>query len=172
MANSRRRSRGFTFIEGIVATLILVVAISAMFGSWSTCFQSSSKVAELTAAAEICQANLETAKVFGATNMPLGTYSSSTATATWTGAYIPASGWTSGATSYYTYGGAQLASSTTAGVFFSASVTITDSNVLLGTGSSYSIAPTTIRAVVVSVTNVSTGTVDFTMATNLVQGGL
>ena len=143
-----------------------------MFGSWSTCFQSSSKVAELTAAAEICQANLETAKVFGATNMPLGTYSSSTATATWTGAYIPASGWTSGATSYYTYGGAQLASSTTAGVFFSASVTITDSNVLLGTGSSYSIAPTTIRAVVVSVTNVSTGTVDFTMATNLVQGGL
>ena len=126
----------------------------------------------MTAAAEICQANLETAKVFGATNMPLGTYSSSTATATWTGAYIPASGWTSGATSYYTYGGAQLASSTTAGVFFSASVTITDSNVLLGTGSSYSIAPTTIRAVVVSVTNVSTGTVDFTMATNLVQGGL
>ncbi len=155
-----------------MATVILVVAISAMFGSWSTCFKTSSKVAEVTAAAEICQANLETAKVFGAGNMPLGVYNTSTSTASWSGAYIPATGWTSGATAYYTYGGAQLASSTTAGVYFSATVTVTDSNVLLGSGTTYSISPTTIRAVVVSVTNVSTGNVDFTMATNLVEGGL
>jgi len=172
MASSRQRNRGFTLVEAVVATLIMVVAIAAMFGSWSTCFQSSNKVAETTAAAEICQANLETAKVFGALNMPLGVYSTSTSTASWTGAYIPATGWTSGATAYYTYGGAQVASATTAGAFFSAQVTVTDSNVLLGTGSSYSISATTIRAVVVSVTNISKGTVDFTMATNLVQGGL
>ena len=104
--------------------------------------------------------------------MPLGVYNTSTSTASWSGAYIPATGWTSGATAYYTYGGAQLASSTTAGVYFSATVTVTDSNVLLGSGTTYSISPTTIRAVVVSVTNVSTGNVDFTMATNLVEGGL
>jgi len=152
--------------------MIMAVAIVAMFGSWSTCFTQSQKISETTQAAEIAQAVLETAKVYGAANLPTGTYSSSTSTGTWTGAYIPATGWTSGGTAYYNFSGTQLASSTSTGVYFSVSVTFTDSSVLQGTGTSYTIALTSIRAPVVTVTNVATGNVDFTMGTNLVQGGI
>ena len=168
----RRTQRGFTVIEGIVATIIMVVAISAMFGSWSTCFKSSENTSETTAAAEVCQSQLETAKVFGAANMPLGSYSSSTGTATWTGAYLPSTGWTSGGTAYFDSAGNPLASSTSTGVFFSAQLTMTDSSVSPTTGTGYALQTTSIRALIVTVTNVSKGTVDYTMATNLVQGGL
>jgi len=129
-------------------------------------------MSEVTAAAEVAQSELEIAKVFGAANMPLGTYNSSTQSASWTGAYIPATAWTSGATAYYSFSGSQLASSTTAGVFFSVSLTMTDTSVLAGTGGTYSLQTSTNRAIVVTVTNVATGAVDYTMATNLVQGGL
>ena len=77
-----------------------------------------------------------------------------------------------GATAYFSYSGAQLATSTSAGVFFSLSVTVTDSAVLQGTGTSYTLAPTSLRSVVTTCTRVTTGAVDFTMATNLVSGGL
>lgn len=172
MAKTMRGKRGFTLIEGIVATFIMVVAIVAMFGSWSACFNGNEQVTEITSAAQIAQAQIETAKVYGSANMPLGTYNTSTSTGSWTGAYIPATGWTTGGTAYFNFNGTQLASSTSTGAFFSVSVAITDSNVLQGTGTSYTLAQTSIRAVVITVTNISTGVVDFTMATNLVQGGV
>jgi type II secretory pathway pseudopilin PulG len=167
-----RRGRGFTLIEGLVAAFIMAVAITAMFGAWSTCFHTTKLISETTSAAEVAQSQLEIAKVFGAANMPLGTYNSGTTNATWTGAYIPSSGWTSGGLAYYDQSGNQLASSSSTGVFFSASVAMTDSNVLAGTGTSYTLQANTIRALIVTVRNVATGAVDYTMATYLVQGGL
>ena len=149
-----------------------MTAIAAMFGTYMTCFKSSQSVTETTAASEICQSVLETAKVFGASNMPLGTYSSSTQTASWTGAYLTSSGWTSGGTAYYDFAGNQLASSGSAGVYFKATLAMTDSSVLAGTGSTYTLQASSNRALVVTVTNVSKNVVDYTMATNLVIGGL
>ncbi len=172
MARVTHRNRGFTLIEGVVATFILAVVVVAMFGGWSACFTESAQIAEITESANIAQAELEIAKTYGAANMPLGTYNSSTQTGTWTGAYIPATGWTSGGTAYYNFAGTQLASSTSSGAFFSVSLTLTDSSVLPGTGTTYTLQQTSIRAAVATVTNISSGTVDFTMATNLVQGGL
>ena len=172
MGTKTRRLRAFTFIEAIVATFIMVVAIAAMFATYMTCFKTSQAVTETTSAAEIAQAELEIAKVYGAANMPLGTYSSSTQTATWTGAYIPSTGWTSGALAYYNYSGTQLASSSSAGAYFSVSLTMVDSSVLAGTGGTYTLQASSNRALVVTVTNIAKNVVDYTMATNLVQGGL
>jgi len=172
VARNGRRSRGFTLIEAVVATFILVVVVAAMFGSWSACFNQSAQIQEITGAANIAQSELEIAKVYGALNMPLGTYNSTTQTATWTGAYIPATGWTSGATAYYDYTGTQVASSTATGAFYSLTVTVTDSTVLPGTGSTYTLQQTSNRAVVATVSNLASGAVDFVMATNLVEGGL
>jgi type II secretory pathway pseudopilin PulG len=172
VARSGIRIRAFTLIEGLVATFIMVVAIAAVFGAWSVCFQSNQQVVEVTSAAQIAQSVIETAKVYGAANMPLGTYNSSSQTGSWTGAYSQSSGWVSGATGYYNYQGAQLATSTSSGVYFKVSVTITDSSVLQGSGSSYSLQQTSIRGVVVTVSNNSTGVVDYSMATNLTQGGV
>lgn len=172
MARIRRRNHGFTLLEGVIAAFILAIVMAAMFAAWSTCFNESANITEMTSAANICQAELGIAGVYGSANMPIGTYSTTTSQGTWTGAYIPATGWTSGATAYFSYSGAQLASSASAGVFFSLSVTVTDSSVLQGTGTSYTLAPTSLRSVVATCTRVSTGVVDFTMATNLVSGGL
>ena len=172
MARTHRCNRGFTLIEGVIASFILAVVIAALFASWATCFNQSAQITEVTSAANIAQAELGIAEVFGAANMPTGTYNSSTSTGTWTGAYIPATGWTSGATAYYNYGGTQVASSTATGAFFSVSLTMTDTSVLQGTGTTYTITGTSNRGLVVTVTNISTGVVDFTMATNLVEGGL
>lgn len=168
--DNRRTKRGFTLIEGIVATVILAVAIVAMFGSWGACFAGSQQIAETTSAANVCQNVLETAMTYGANNIPTGTYNSSSQTGSWSGAYIPATGWTSGATAYYNFKGVQLTSST--GAFFSLTVSITDSSVLPGAGTTYTLTQQSLRSVVVTITNISSGAQDFQMATNLVQGGV
>src|ERR1022692_3354903 len=120
------RVRGFTLLEGVISTLIMSVAIVAMFASWSTCFKQSENTARITAAEEIARAQIECAKVFGAANMPTGTYNSSTSTGTWTGAWIPATGWTTSGTAYFDGNGNQLASSTSA--VYSASLALTDTS--------------------------------------------
>jgi len=173
MRRTRRNTcGGFSIIEAIIASLILAVAIGAMFSSWSTTFNSSNLTTQVTEAEEIDRSVLEIAKVYGPSNLPTGTYNSSTQTGTWTGAYIPATGWTSGVNGYYSLQGTQLVSSASSGAYFSVTVTITDSPVLQGTGTTYSVQNTTLRSIVVSATNISTGTVVLSMATNLIQGGM
>lgn len=169
-----RRSKisgGFSLIEALIASIILAVAIGAMFSSWTTTFNSSSVTTQVTESEEIDRSVLEIAKVFGPTNLPTGTYNSSTQTGSWTGAYIPATGWTTGATAYYNAAGAQVASSTSAGVYFSVSVTITDSPVLQGTGTTYTVENSTLRSVVVTCQCLQS-TFSLQMATNLIEGGL
>jgi len=150
----------------------MVVAILAMFGSWSTCFKQNKNVTELTQAEEIDRSVLETAKAFGPSNLPTGTYNSSTQTGTWTGAYIPATGWTSAATAYYSFSGTQLASSSSTGVYFSVTVSITDTGVQQGTGSTYTVQNSTLRSIVVNTTRISDGTSILPMATNIIIGGM
>ena len=170
--NRRRSLRGFSLIEALIAALILAVAVVAMFSSWSTTFKQSKVITELTSAEEIDRAVLETAKVYGPLNLPTGTYNSSTQLGTWTGAYLPTTGWTSGGTGYYSFGGAQVASSSATGAYFSVSVTITDSGVQVGSGTSYTIQNSTLRTIVITPTRMSDGTTILQMATNIIAGGM
>ena len=159
-------------LEALIATLVSSVAIVAMFASWGTCFKQSANTGKIVAAEEIARQQIEMSKVFGPANMPTGTYSSSTSAGTWTGAYIPATGWTTGGTAYYDANGNQLTSSTSSGVTYSASFTMTDTTVQVGTGSTYVIQATSLRSGVVTVKLISTGATEFSMATNLVIGGI
>jgi len=168
--NQRRRQRGVTLIEAMISTLVASVAIVAMFASWGTCFKQSENTGKVVAAEEIARSQIETAKVFGAANIPTGTYSTATSTGTWTGAWIPATGWTSAGTAYFDKNGNQLTSSTNA--VYSASMTFTDTTVQQGTGTTYSIQATSLRNGVVTVTLISTGATEFTMGTDLIEGGL
>ncbi|MDR3688781.1 MAG: hypothetical protein P4L46_05320 [Fimbriimonas sp.] len=170
---SKRRTQcgGFSIIEAIIASIILAVAIGAMFSSWTTTYNSSNVTMQVTEAEEIDRAVLEIAKAYGPANLPTGTYSSSTQTGTWSGAYIPATGWTSGSTAYYSLNGTQVASSSAAGAYFSVTMTITDSPVLAGSGTTYSLEGATLRSIVVTCNSLTTS-FSLSMATNLIQGGM
>jgi len=172
MRGPRRNIRcgGFSLVECIIASIIVAVAIGAMFSSWATTFNSSNITTQVTAAEEIDRQVLEIAKVYGPTNLPTGTYNSSTQTGSWSGAYV-SSTWTSGSTAYYSINGTQVASSTAAGAYFSVTVTITDSPVLQGTGSTYTIENSTLRSIVVTTTCLQSPFV-LSMATNLIEGGM
>ncbi len=129
-------------IEGLVASMVMSVAVVAMFGSWSTCYQQSKSVAEVTGAAEIARAQLEISKMWGAGNVVTGTYNSTTSTGTWTGAYVQGTGWVTGGTAYFDVNGAPVASATATGAYFSSVLSATDANVLQGTGTTYTIQST------------------------------
>jgi type II secretory pathway pseudopilin PulG len=169
---SRRRSKGFSLVETLIASGILSLVVIAMFGSWSACFKESRSASEMTSAAEIGRAQLEFAKMWGAGNVVTGTYNTSTSTGSWTGAYVPGTGWVTGGTAYFNFNGTPVASAAASGAYFSAQLTSTDSNVVQSTGTSYTIQATSLRAFIVKVTNISKGVTDVTMATNLVEGGL
>jgi len=169
MRRARRSQAGFSLLEAIIALLILSVAVVAMFTSWSTTFKQSKVITEVTQSEQIDRAVLETAKAFGALNLPTGTYNSTSQLGTWTGAYTSGA-WTSGATAYYDFSGNQLSSST--GAYFSVSVTITDANVQVGTGTSYTVQNSTLRSIVATASRLSDGTVILPMATNIIAGGM
>jgi type II secretory pathway pseudopilin PulG len=165
-----RRQRGVTLLEALFATLVASVAIVAMFASWGTCFKQSANTSKIVAAEEVARQQIEIAKTFGAANIPTGTYNSSTSAGTWTGAFIPATGWTQSGTAYYDKNGSQLTSSTNA--VYSVSVTFTDTTVQQGSGTAYTIQATSLRNEVVTVTLISSGATEFMMGTDLIEGGL
>ena len=169
MRSARRSKASFSLLEAIIALLILGVAVVAMFTSWSTTFKQSKVITEVTESEEIDRAVLETAKAFGALNLPTGTYNSSTQLGTWTGAYTGGA-WTTGGTAYYSFNGTQLSSST--GAYFSVTVTITDSNVQAGTGTTYTIQNSSLRSIVVTTSRYSDSTVILPMATSIIAGGM
>jgi len=165
-----RAKRGVTLIEILIAALIIVTAVAAMFATFGTAFTRSSHNGMIVAAEEVARAQIETAKVYGPFNIPTGTYSTSTSTGTWTGAYIPATGWTVGGTAYYDGNGNQLTSST--GAVYSAQMTFTDSYVQQGSGTTYTIQSTSLRQGLCTVVNLTGITSTFQMATSLIQGGV
>jgi prepilin-type N-terminal cleavage/methylation domain-containing protein len=170
------KTRGFSLIETMVSTLILAVAITGMFSLWNVCSTSIHHSGEINAAGQIARAELERAKVYGASNFPTGVYSSGRQTGSWMGTFDPtansgAGGWVSDGISYYDYQGVRLTSSS--GAAFSIQLSVTDSNVLPATtGTSYAIDFRSRRAVVATVTQLRDNTVLFRSGTNLVVGGI
>ncbi len=171
------RRHGFTLIEGLVAGLILSVALAAMFRLWAVCYTRIQSSGEITQAGQLARAELERAKVFGALLFPTGAYSSVTGCGTWSGSFDPtansgAGSWVSGHIEYFDIAGNRVASSGAAGVRFSLSVSTIDSGVLTGSGSSYTIDLRSRRALLVTVRRQPENSVLFTVGSNLVVGGL
>jgi len=170
---ARQSTRGFSLIEALVASLILAVSISAMFGLWATSYKQINNGHIYEQASQIGRAELEQAKIFGVANIPTGNYVSGTNTGTWSGTYDSVAGsWTTGGYSYYSLTGTRLASSGAAGVYFKVSFTTADSDVLHSTGNAYTFDTTGKKAITVSVQKTSDSSVIFTAGTNIVQGGL
>lgn len=166
----RRRQRGFSATEGLVASAILALAITGMFGLWSGMFRRIGRAREASQAAQIARAEIERAKVFGTDNLPTGTYDAGTKSATWTGAYSTANNaWASGATAYFSVAGARLPSS--AGALLKLQTSIVDSNVLPKTGG-YTFQLESRRSLIVTVRSVASGAEVFKVATVVVAGGL
>lgn len=166
------RSKGFTIVEGLVASAILGLALTALFTHWVGTFNRLSRSQEVTEAGQLARASVERAKVFGTANLPQGTYSSGTNTATWTGAFDPSTGtWVAGAWTYYDRSGNQVASAAAPAVRFKVQATISDTG-LLSKSTGYSFQLQSERAFSVNVLRVPEGDVLARMGTNIVPGGL
>ena len=169
------KRRGFSFFEGLMAAFMLAVVIMGLYSGFNVCFTRILHSNEVILEGQLARAEAERAKVFGPSNFPLGTYSSGTSTATWTGTWDPtansgAGSWVSGGTAYYDVAGTRLTSATNA--FYSSQVSVTDSSVLPSNGGSYEVVGTSRRAVIVTVTKISDTSVVVQFGTNLVIGGL
>lgn len=165
------KTAGFSLIEGIISSLIMGVALAGMFGVWAFVMTEQNRDRKSSEAAQIGRSELERAKVYGVSNLPLGTYSSVSGTATWTGAYIASSSsWSSGSTAYFDMTGARLSSST--GAIFSLQVTFVDSNVQSTNSGSYALTNASTRSAIVTVKNAAGTSTLFVIGTELVKGGI
>lgn len=172
-----RKARGFALIEAVVAVSVLALTTAAAYAGWSVMVRHNLSTHGIGGAAQIARAEVETAKLFGADGLPLGVYSASSGTASWTGAFDPtansgAGAWTSSVTTYYDAAGNPVASVSAAGATFVVQDTITDANVLATTGGGYALQPTSGREFVTTVTLVADGSTASRMGTLLVEGGL
>jgi Tfp pilus assembly protein PilV len=161
-------------MEVMMASFILAITVIGLYGSFNSSFYSSDTARQAALAGQLGRAEIERAKVYGMTDLPLGTYSSSTQTATWTGAYDPtantnAGGWVSGETAYFDMYGTRLYSATNA--FMSLQDTFVDSNVV-ASSNTYTYQLQSEKAMVVTAKLVKTGATLFTEGTNIVTGGL
>lgn len=164
--------RGFALVEGLVASAILALAITALFGLWAGMFRRIGVTRYAAQAGQLARAEAERAKVYGVDNLPMGTYSASTGTATWTGAYVPSTNaWTAGASSAFDLAGNRLASASTSGAALGIQSTLVDSN-LLTTSGGYVFGLESRRTLVVTVTSVTDGSTILKIATILAPGGL
>jgi type II secretory pathway pseudopilin PulG len=162
--------RGFSIVEALFASAILALAIVAMFGLWAGMFRRLSQARYAAQAGQLARAEIERAKVYGMDNLPMGAYSATTGSATWTGAYSPASnGWAAGASSYFDQNGNRLAGATGAALQMQAQ--IVDSDVLPKSGG-YAFGLESRRALVVRVNDAATGGEVMRMATVIAPGGL
>lgn len=167
-----KRTKGFTIVEGLIASAILGLALTALFAHWVGTFNRMTRAREVAEAGLIARASVERAKVFGAPNLPLGTYASATNTATWTGAFNPLTGaWVADSWTYYDRSGNQVANQTATGARFKVQATISDTG-LLSKNATYTFQLQSERAFAVTVVRVPEGDVLARMGTNIVPGGL
>ena len=167
-----KRRRGFTIVEGLFASAILAVAITAMFGLWTGMFSRLGQARFAAQAGQLARAEVERAKLYGMDNLPMGTYNAGSNSATWTGAYDPTSNaWTSGASGYFDPSGDRLASATAAGVALKVQSQIVDSNVLATSGG-YAFQLESRRSFIAIVTSTVDGSEIFRIATIITPGGL
>ena len=164
------RRRGFTALEGLFASAILALAITAMFGLWAGMFRRIGQARYAAQAGQLARAEIERAKVYGMDNLPAGTYNATTDSATWSGAYSPSSnGWVAGGSGYFDQNGNRL--TTVSGAALQVQAQIVDSNVLPKTGG-YAFGLESRRAFVVTVNSVADNTEVMRMATVIAPGGL
>lgn len=172
-----RRARGFSLIDGLVASVILGLATVASFVGWMAVLRRNAVSRSLGEAGQIARAEIERAKIMGADNLPFGTYDPTSRTGAWTGAYDASAnsgqgGWVASQTAYYDVQGNRLSGATSPGVCFAVQDTIKDTGIVSGTPGGYGLQPSSQREFAVSVSQVSDGAVVFQMATLLVQGGV
>ncbi|RYG24873.1 type II secretion system protein [bacterium] len=167
-----KRTHGFTIIEALVGSAILGLGLTALFTHWVGVFNRYTKAREVAQAGQLARAEVERAKVYGTANLPLGTYASSTNTATWTGAFDPGTGgWVTSGSTYYDRSGNRVASAAASGVRYKLQATISDTG-LLTKSTGYAFQMQSERAFAVTVTLVPEGSVVAQMGTNIVPGGL
>lgn len=167
-----RRQRGFSLIDGLVASLIMALAVTAMFVAWAVMFRQDAATRLMGEAGQLARAEVERARLFGADNMPMGTYSATTLSATWAGSFDPtANAWVSGGTGYFDAWGNRLAGLSSTGVALSTQTALTDTNVLPST-TGYVLQVASRRKLVVTVRRTSDASLLYQTSTYLVQGGL
>lgn len=161
-------------IEGIVAALILALAIAGMFAGWNAIDGRYYSTKEVVQAGQIGRAELERAKVYGVGNIPAGTFNTGTQVGTWTGSYITSTNtWTTNGTSYFDWIGNPLAAANSGGVKYSLQITITDTDVQPNlANTSYIFTVYSKRAAVVSVRRISDSVVIFTQGTTFAKSGI
>jgi hypothetical protein len=161
-----KRQRGIALLELIIASVIFAMAMLGMFQAWRLCFSLSAQGKEEAVASQIGRAELELSKIQGFYNVPIGD-SIVSGVAPYTGTW-------SEAAKYYDINGLPLdASAPAAQRIFSSERSGTDVGVLrVLDGSQYTLAPTTLRSVLVTVKRVSTGEKLRTMGLHLTRGGL
>jgi hypothetical protein len=159
------RNRGIVLAELIVATLVFATAMLAGFQAWRLCFKLAAEGREAALSSQIGRAELEMTKIQGFNNLPIGSVTS--ATEPYTGE------WTEAET-YYDVNGLELADNAPVSSRYYSSVRKgTDTGVMINTtGTTYSLASTTLRSVVVQVKRVSDGAVLTNMGVYLTRGGL
>lgn len=172
-----RTSRaGVTFVETLMAALLLAVSIIGLTGLWNVCYIRIQHTGETNQAGELARAEIERAKVLGPANFPVGDYNSASQTAIWRGVYDPtapnttASGYVKNGFAYYDIQGNQVASNAVAAKY-KLQVQVVDTDVLLVSTGGYTFDYHSERALVATVWQLPSNAVLFQSGTNMVVGG-
>jgi hypothetical protein len=161
-----RRQRGIALVELIIASVIFAMAMLGMFQAWRLCFTLSIQGNEEAVASQIGRAELEMSKIQGFWNVPIGS--------SVTNGVAPYSGTWTEAAKYYDANGTPLAlgAPATQRIYWSVR-SGTDIGVLRQLdGTAYTLAPTTLRSVSVTISRVSDGELLRKMGLHLTRGGL
>gem|GEM_PF-6054753 len=173
----RSRHRGFMLFDSLAATLVLGISIAGLLGLWGYCHKKVSDAGGDTLSGELARGELERAKAFGYSNLPLGDFDPVRMTATWSGSFVPRnasapSTWQEGGVSTFDGHGVRVSSSDPA-VRYSIQTTIVDSDVAIHRSKlKYDLGPGSRRSVEVVVRKLPHGTVTLRMGTEIVRGGV
>lgn len=159
------RRRGLALIELVAAATIFAVSMMAMFQVWRLCFGMSGEGRDISVASQIARTDLETVRLLGFTNLPLGKIVPNVTPlqGSWTNPVV-----------YCDKDGNLLASGADASLrYYSLTRSGVDTAALLGKdGISYTLGLSSVRSVLASVTRLKDNKVMCTMGVKLVKGGL
>jgi len=168
-------------VEQLIAALLMSVAVAGVITMFVYTDRLINNTRATHAATQLARQEMEIAKAWGYDNLPLGTYSAGTNSATWSGSYDPtlnsgAGGWSSGNSAFFDINGTRVASGS-ASQAYQLTTTITDTSVEppdpnSGNAVAYALGFLALRKVGVSVVQLSTGSTIISMGTYIVKGGI